>query len=218
MKPTERSILSLLPEETKCRLFQLGKIDTAPKGTLLFDELTELPDILFLLEGYVCLYRSSYQGESRVIFVCSEGEVLNEVCIEQEKTSVAARTLSDVTLLRVPRLQAEALMEQDSAFARLLFRSLAQKTRRLYHKVGNATGSYTLKNRMAAAIRKLARDYGTDTPQGRTVNFEITVNFLSAYMGAKRETVSRALSEMKKAGLIHHENGRLTVPDVRMLL
>lgn len=217
MRATDRSTLASLPEETKQQLFSMGTACTAAKGETLFDELTEMTDILFLLEGFVSLYRSSYQGESRVIFICPAGEVLNEVSLENPKTSVAARALSDIVYLRVPREQVSALMLRDAAFGQAMFRSLVQKTRRLYHKVGNATGTYTLKNRMAAAIWKLTRNYSTRTALGYTVDFEVTVNFLSTLMGAKRETVSRALSEMKKSGLILHENGTLTVPDLQKL-
>lgn len=217
MKAVDRAIFSGLPESTREVLFSLGTIRTAAKGKILFEERADMPELLIVLEGYVSLYRSSFQGNSRVIFICSTGEILNEVCLENEKTSVAASTLSDVQLLCIPRDAALALARKDAAFAQAAFHSLAQKTRRLYHKIGNANGTYALKNRLAATLWKLARDYGEDTPVGRTVAFEITVNFLADLMGTKRETVSRALSEMKRSGLITHENGTLAVLNLQGL-
>lgn len=208
---TDRSFLHSLPEDTAAALLEAGKQKTIPKGMVLFGELENCAEIYMVLDGFAALYRSSIQGESRNIFICSEGELLNEVCLERQKTSVAARALSDMTVLSIPTEKVEELISVHPILGRMLFRSLAQKTRRLYHKVGNANGTYALKDRLQALIRKLARDYGVPTDGGCTVGFELTVNLLSSMLGAKRETVSRALSELKRSGMITHENGVLTV-------
>lgn len=213
MKTTNRTAFFQLPEATREELYAHSVVQMVPKGEVLFDEREAVADLLILLEGYVSLFRSSFRGDSRVIFICSAGEMLNEVCLENEKTSVAAKALSDLKFLRISKEAVQELMGSDAAFMQAVFTSLAQKTRRLYHKVGNDNGTYALKNRLAANLWKLARDYGEVHDGGCTVAFEITVNFLSEMMGAKRETVSRALSEMKRAGLISHENGTLTVLD-----
>lgn len=210
---TDRSFLHSLPEAAAAAVMEAGTQKTIPKGTVLFGERENCGEIYIVLDGFAALYRSSYQGENRIIFICSKGELLNEVCLERQKTSVAARALSDVTVLCVPIEKVEEMITVYPILARMLFRSLAQKTRRLYHKVGNANGTYALKDRLQALIRKLARDYGIPSDGGRTVAFELTVNLLSSMLGAKRETVSRALSELKRSGMIAHENGVLTLLD-----
>lgn len=187
------------------------------KGDILFTEADDMTDMVFLLEGYAALGRNSFRGDSRSIFICAGGEVLNEVCAEGGKPAVTAVALSDGALLRIPIQKLQALLSGSAAFSRAMFLSLSRKTRRLYHKVGNDNGTYPLKNRLAATLWKLTRDYGFDTDLGRQLDFELTVNFLASYMGAKRESVSRALSAMKKHGLIIHENGVLTVRNMTAL-
>lgn len=217
MEAVQRSIWDQLPEGTRAALNACGTTLSVAKGTSLFGELDEVGELYFLLEGYVCLHRSSFRGEDRVIFVCAAGEILNEMVMENSKTSIAARALSDALLLRVPVAELYCLTQKDPILAQALFRALARKTRRLYHKVGNDTGTYTLKNRLAANVWKLARDYGIPEAEGRRVDFEVTVNLLSEMMGAKRESVSRALSELKRSGLVTHENGVLSVRDMSRL-
>lgn len=187
------------------------------KGDVLFTENEPMADMVFLLSGFAALSRDSFRGDNRCIFICAEGEVLNEVCIEGGKAAVTATALTAGELLRVTMPRFHDLMSREASFSGAMFLSLSRKTRRLYHKVGNDNGTYPLKNRMAATLWKLSRDYGTDTEMGRRLDFELTVNFLAAYMGAKRESVSRALSAMKKQGLILHDNGVLTVRNMAAL-
>lgn len=209
----DRDLISQLPESAREALLSVGYVESCRKGHEIFGELETMEELCFLLEGYVSLYRNSYRGENRVIFICGAGEILNELVLENGKTSVAARALSDCKVLRITRQEMDSLIQQYPCLIEGVLRSLAQKTRRMYHKVGNDNGTYTLKVRLAAAIRKLARDYGVETERGIRVDFEVTVNLLSSMLGAKRETISRALSDMKKSGLIAHENGVLTVMD-----
>lgn len=213
----DRNTFSQLPSATQAALLACGIQQSVPKGTELFAELEDVEDLYFLLDGYTALHRSSFHGEDRIVFICAAGEILNEISLENGKPAIAARTLSPATLLRVPRAEVEHLIQQDPLLAQAIFRSLARKSHRLYHKVGNATGTYALKNRMAATIWKLARDYGVDTPDGRRINFEVTVNLLADFMGAKRESVSRALSEMKREDLLTHKNGTMTVTDLQRM-
>lgn len=211
MQAADRSFFSLLTPERRCNLMALGSREVFRKGDILFSESDNMEDMVFLLEGYAALCRDSFRGDSRGIFICARGEVLNEVCAEGGRPAVTAIALSDGELLRLPMDKLRVLLSGDAAFAGTMFLSLSRKTRRLYHKVGNDNGTYPLKNRMAATLWKLTRDYGTDTSGGRVLDFELTVNFLATYMGAKRESVSRALSAMKKQKLITHESGVLTV-------
>lgn len=217
MKAVHRSIWDTLPEPTKEALFAGGTQEVCAKGAEIFGELDDVDCLFFLLDGYVSLYRSSFHGETRVIFICAAGEILNEVVLENAKTSIAAKALSEVTLLRVPLKELFRLVREDESLATALFQALAQKTRRLYHKVGNANGTYALKDRLAATVWKLARDYGVPAENGQRVDFDISVYLLSDMMGAKRESVSRALSELKRSGLITLENGTLTVLDMQRL-
>lgn len=212
-----RNLFSHLPEESGKALLSAGTIRRFRKGERIFGEVDTMTDICILTEGYVSLYRSSYRGETRTIFVCGAGEILNEPVLDTGKTSVAAKVLSDAAVLYVPVESLLRRMAEDTALTAFVFHSLSQKTRRLYHKVGNDNGTYTLKTRLIAVIRKLARDYGVEAEKGIRIDFEVTVNFLSSMLGAKRETISRALSELKKEGSILHENGVLTVTDLERL-
>ncbi|MDD6039038.1 MAG: Crp/Fnr family transcriptional regulator [bacterium] len=208
------TILTSLSESSRERLFSAGACRTIKKGAVIFGEREEIDTVDFVLDGFVSLYRNSRYGEIKILFICAAGELLNEVVVDQAKTSVAAKTLSDVTLLRIPRIRFIKMLQEDAGLAEAVFKSLSLKTRRLFHQAGNANGTYPLNQHLAAKIYKLARDYGTDTAHGTKVGFDVTVTFLANMLGAKRETVSRAVSQMKRGGYILHDNGTLIVPSL----
>ncbi len=216
MTPDKRFFISL-PQRQKETLLTIGKKEYIHEGGIIFEELQDLPDLYILLEGYVALYRKGYRGGERVIFICSAGEALNEICLENSKASISALALSGCTILRVSFFKLEEQIIKEPAIERALYRSLSGKVRRLYHKTGNDNGTYTLKGRLSASLRKLARDCGVDTPEGRQINFPVTVNLLASMMGSKRETLSRTLSELKKDGVVSHIGTVLTVTDEKKL-
>lgn len=212
-----RMLLDQIPLMTRKRLFDLGKLHHYKKGQVIFREQEEVQHIYFVVEGYAALYRNSKQGEEKVIFICAPSEVLNEVILERPVASISARALNELTLLRVKRSDLYDLMRTDSELGWMLFCSLSQKTRRLYHQSTNFHGNYTLEARLASKIWKLMRDHGYRNAQGTVLRFDVSVTFLASLVGAKRESVSRILSVWKREGIVIHKDSRLIVPDVELL-
>lgn len=206
-----------MPEHCRKKIMSSGVVEKIKKGNIIYGEREEVQSIYFVLDGFVSLYRNSRYGEVKIIFICASGEMLNEVVLEKEKTSVAAKALSEVSLLCISRKEFHELLRDDFDLVKAVFESISRKTRRLFHQAGNANGTYPLEKHLASKIWKLARDYGKDTPRGKEIEFEVTVTLLANMLGAKRESVSRAVSKMKKEGYIIHENGLLTVPSIERI-
>ncbi len=216
-KRVERGLLNLINAKSKEALMNAGNIITLKKGEILFSEREEVKSMYIVLDGFVALYRNSRYGEIKVIFICTNGEVLNEVVLQDEKTSICTKMLTETKLLCIHRTALYKLIAENPEIAKEIFESLARKTRRLYHQVGNSNGTYPIEKRLAAKLWKLARDYGKPTDKGKQICFETTVTFLANMLGAKRETISRIISSWKKDGVVLHENGFLTVIDMHDL-
>ena len=213
----DRGILAGLPVDLKDGLFNAGKIIEIKKGHILFSEREEIESLFIVVDGFMALYRNSRYGEIKVIFICTNGELLNEVVLQNEKTSICSKALTDTKLLAIHKSEIYKLLKENPDLQMLLFNSLAKKTRRLYHQVGNANGTYPLEKRLAAKIWKLARDYGYETDEGKRISFETTVTFLANMLGSKRESVSRQISQMKANNILIHENGYLIIKNMDKL-
>jgi len=216
-KVKSRNVLDKLSSESREKFLKLGKIETRKKGDVLFIEREKIEHMYIILEGYVSLYRNSKYGDERVIFICTDGEIVNEVCLQDNKTSIAARALSDLRLLKIYVKDLDNFFENDYEAFKIVYNSLAHKLRRLYRQTGNSNGTFPIEKRLAARIWKLARDYGKNIEGGRKIKFEVTVTLLASMVGAKRETVSRIISKMKKEKLIKHDKGVLIVLDMDAL-
>lgn len=214
-EPEPRKILARISKEKLALFFMEGEPITVKKNTLIF-EASET-SAFFLLDGYVSLSRDSKYGDEKIIFICGPQEMLNELVLETDSSSVTARALSECTLLKVDHSKLRELAIQDITLYEAIFRSLTGKTRKLYRQAGNNTGTYPLEKHLMVKIWKLARDCGHDTDKGRTIDFDVSVTMLANLLGAQRESVSRAISVLKKEQLILLDKKQLTVPDMERL-
>lgn len=212
-----RLVLDHIPLTVRKRLFDIGKLQVYKKGATIFRVQEEVQHIYFVVEGYVSLFRDSKQGEKKVIFICAPSEVLNEVILERPVSSITAKALTETTLLKVKRQDLSQLMKEEYELSTMMFKSLSQKTRRLYHQATNFHGNYSLEARLASKVWKLMKDHGYQCSMGTMLRFDVSVTFLANLLGAKRESVSRILSVWKKEGIIIHKDNRLIVPDMQVL-
>ncbi len=217
METEKRGLLNRISPELKEKLISLGEIHQYKRGGMLYGQQSETEELCFLLEGYAALSRSSRYGEERILFLCAAGDLTDELVLEDGIHRNTAVCLSDCRVLFVGRNEFEDLLRQNGELTRALFESLAVKTRSLYHQTGNSNGTYPPEKRLAARLLKLARDFGTDKKEGRQINFRVTVSMLASMTGAKRETVSRCISALKKEGCVRHEDGILTITDPEAL-
>lgn len=211
----KRQILNNLSNDEKRYLISLGDEKELKRGDIFIKE-GEAANVFFIIKGHAAVYKNSRYDEERTVFICGQDEIVDETAIEGVST-ISAKAMDDVTVLEIPRDKFKATLIASPELSDQLFYSLAIKARRLYHQVGNANGTYPLEEHVKIKIWKLARDYGVDYKGGRQIQFEITVTMLATMLGAKRESVSRAISSLKKQKLIKMENGIITVPNMKKL-
>jgi CRP-like cAMP-binding protein len=194
------------------RLKQYGK------RAVLFRDREGVGEFYFLVSGLVSLFKVSGMGERKVVFLCKEGEMLNEVIIGEEVASIEAEALTDCQVLVMKRKDLEQLMAYDYQFCKGVMESMAIKIRRLYRQMKNTPNSVRLDRQIGAKIWKLCRDYGNVCEEGVEIGFDITISFLAEMVGAKRETVSRQVKVLVEQGLIQVERRRVKVLDQEKLV
>ncbi len=90
--------------------------------------------------------------------------------------------------------------------------SMTNKIRRMYRQLKN-TVPLKVEKRVAAKLWKLAKDYGEYGKNGEVIKLNITVTYLSEMLGSSRETISRALKELKNKELIYYEGKKIIIKD-----
>lgn len=211
------TILKNANEKIKESVKKNGRLVIQEKGVPIFRERERVDTLYFIVKGYVVMYRHNHRGDRKNIFIYTDGVLLNEVIVEKPIASVSAEPLCDTLILKIPRKYFMCYME-DSAFSREVVYSSTKKIRKMYHQLANTSNSFGLEKQIMAKVWKLARDYGIETPSGIQIPFKVTITFLADMLGAKRESASRVMGQLKKADLIEYKEKQIVVPDIEKLL
>lgn len=211
-------VLSAAQQSTKNALLSSLQLHKYKKNERIFQEQTQLSCFYFVVTGIVYLCKLNHHNENRVIFLCANGEMLNETVIDGQPSSVCAIALTDTEIIRIPVKRMKHLMCKDHALSEAMMESMALKIRKLYRQMKNTNNSVHLEQQIAAKLWKLARDYGVRTEKGIKIPFELSITFLADMVGSKRETVSRNVKRLLEEELIQLEGKIFYVVDQSELL
>ncbi|MDO4275372.1 MAG: Crp/Fnr family transcriptional regulator [Eubacteriales bacterium] len=188
------------------------------KNEVIFREKEETASFCFVAKGIVYLSKLNHHQESRVIFLCGEGEMLNESLIDGHNASATAMTLTETVIIKICVRDMRELMRQEPAIADAVMKSMAGKIRRLYRQMKNTNNSVHLEQQIAAKLWKLSKDYGIQEAYGRRIPFDLSITFLADMVGSKRETVSRKVKKLAELGLIEMKGKTFIINDQEELL
>jgi CRP/FNR family transcriptional regulator/CRP/FNR family cyclic AMP-dependent transcriptional regulator len=160
------------------------------------------------------------QGGGEVVFaIAGPGEVFGELSLfdEDGERSADAQALEPTECLLIAK---GPLLEFLTARPQLLLRIIASLN--AYIKQKDATiGDVTfldIPGRVAAKLVQLADTKGRPTPDGISLELNLSQQTLAAMVGATRENVNRALRRFSELGYIRLEHGSITVLNRDQLL
>src|SRR5699024_1147376 len=153
-------------------------------------------------------------GEKKVIFVYQDGQVLNEVILNDLPASVSCEVLERAEVLAIPKNQLEHLMEKDFTMTRNIINSMSTKIRRMYRQLKNTSASIRLDKKIAAKLWKLGKDYGEPCGDGMRIGMRLSITYLADMLGAKRETVSRQVKVLTQADLVDIRESHFVIKDM----
>lgn len=198
--------------ETRQQFEQLGKVLTVPRGQLCIRAREEIPGIYFILEGKVQIYNLTSCGKKKILFVLGKGQIANE-SLTKSLSSVFCETLEACSFFVIRQKDLLTLMEKDFQLTQALFQYQERKIWRLEHQLKNTVGSIFLERKLAAKLWKLCRDFGVPTEEGLMIDIDLSITFLSDFLGAPRETTSRICKRLADRGLIIMNKKRICIPN-----
>ncbi|MGY0394472.1 MULTISPECIES: Crp/Fnr family transcriptional regulator [unclassified Fusobacterium] len=212
------ALLDNLDKETKDSLSAISKIKEYKKGDLLYSHKEKINTIYFILEGVAGLYKANDDNSRKVIFLLGEGNLINEVILFENVTTLSCELLAPTKLLEIPRLEFVKILESSHSLSKAVIESLIKKNKKLTHQLKNISNSITVDRQIAFKLWKLGRDFGKETPEGILIDFDLPITYLAEMLGAKRETVSRQVKLLTELGLISVNKKRFTLHKYSELL
>ena len=197
---------------TIARLAASGTVRTYRRGTYLFHQGDDSPDVFFLVQGRVEISSLSSNGHRQLHTTIDTPQFFGELGVLGDM----ARTAAALALVEssVWRTEASAFLEfvgEEPAAARSLLRALARQV--LSHEAFVDDLLYLdLKGRVAKRLLQLVAPSLDELPEdGAVVPSIVTHADLASLCGGSRENVTRILSDLQRRGFLERDGRRFVL-------
>jgi CRP/FNR family transcriptional regulator, cyclic AMP receptor protein len=171
--------------------------------------------LFFIVSGYVKSGRLGSTGRPPLTTVCGPGEIVGEMSLlDGGRRGSTVSVLEDAELLVISRELMTRLLESSPALARSMLQLTARRFRSLTDRF-ESLSSLGVPERLAGAVLKLAKKYGSASPNGEvTIPIRLSQQDLGSLVGTCRETVNKMLRLWTERRLIRQESGRIVINDL----
>lgn len=220
---TEQSAIELLRsvplfadlEEGELERFsQVAVPRSFPAGTRVFHEGDSSDACYIVSEGSFRVTREHSDGRAITLATLGPGEIFGELAmLDGDKRSASAESITDGTLLALPANDVRGLLARNPEIALKLVAGLVRRLRAANMRLSRQSFQ-TVPSRVAGILAQLSRE-GQENDDGDGEMQEVTIRMnqtdLAQLAGTSRESVSRFLAELERAGVVRSGRGRVTV-------
>jgi CRP-like cAMP-binding protein len=194
-QPPAVAIRSHGADDGMIELAALGTVVTLGRGTAVYREGDEAPHWYRVLSGTGCTSKLLPDGRRQIAAFLHAGDYFGFEALGEH--GFAAEAITDMVVVRYPKLRTEALARTDGTVSRR-FREIACRSLLAAYERLITLGRKTAGERVATFLLELART----APDGKTIGLTMSRTDIGDYLGLTLETVSRTLAAMKHDGLI----------------
>jgi len=173
----------------------------------------DMGDSLFVLtEGRVKVVLYGDSGREVILSMLRPGEIFGEMSLldnEPRSASVMAVEATRALVLDRPAFVRHLRAHPETALA--VMRELSSRLRQADRVIGNLA-LLDVFGRVAGLLKQLGEREGQETDEGVLIAERPTQAEIAAMVGTSRETVSRALSEFQRRGLIVMSGRQVLLP------
>ncbi|SET14845.1 CRP/FNR family transcriptional regulator, anaerobic regulatory protein [Oceanobacillus limi] len=199
-------------------ILDLAKHRMYRQGTHIFMQGDPLTNVYFIHQGKVKIYKTDIHGKEQIVNVLQKGDMFpHQGFFRQDDYPAHAEVAEDALLIYIPINLFENFLLTHPEICVKLFRVLGDiivdLQRRLEEKI--MLNTY---DQIIMLLIRLGNKHGRELGNG---NIHITTHFtnreLANMIGSSRETVSRTLTQLKKAELITNDEKGDLILDIEAL-
>jgi CRP/FNR family transcriptional regulator/CRP/FNR family cyclic AMP-dependent transcriptional regulator len=200
------------PPDTIARLAGLGQMRRYRRGTYLFHQGDDAPDVFFLVDGRVEISSLTSNGHRQLHTTIDTPQFFGELGVlgDMPRTA-AALALDESDVWRADGESFLRFLTGEPSTAKALLRALARQV--MSHEAFVDDLLYLdLKGRVAKRLLQLVTPSLDDLPEdGAVVPSIVTHADLASLCGGSRENVTRILSDFQRRGLVEREGKRFVL-------
>lgn len=211
-------IFSELDDAALQQLARRCVVRPVPAGHVLFTTGEECRGLYMIESGRVRIYRTDPAGREQVLHIEGPGRTVAELpMFDGGPYPASAVTIEDCNLVFLPRAAFEFLYRSQPDIAHAIIRALGRRLRHLVH-LTETLAFRDVAARLAMLLVGYAERAGVETADGVVIELDRTQEELAHEIGTARESVSRAMKQLRRKRLIEPlEHNRLLIPDVQRL-
>jgi CRP/FNR family transcriptional regulator len=169
--------------------------------------------LFFVRRGIVKTTKVTDDGRELTLQFYTKNDLFGEVAVfNPGPHSTQAEAYEDVTLYATNRDGFLRLLTAHPELALRVSKIIAERRERLENRVGRLLFK-TAHARLASLFLDLSEDFGVRDSRGVIINLKLTHKEMAALIGATRETVSFAILDLRRDGLILTESKRVVIVD-----
>ncbi|WP_297989139.1 Crp/Fnr family transcriptional regulator [Anoxybacillus sp.] len=211
------SLFSHLSDQELDTIVHIATVRTYQPKTLAFMQGDPLDRVFFIARGMVKIYKTDTNGKEQIVSLLQEGDMFPHTGFFRHGAYPAhAEMMSETTLIVIPIEQFEQTLICYPQLCVKLFRVMGEKIIELQTHLEELAFHNTAEQ-LARLFIRLAKTNGTYVNGRYRLKAPLTTRELANMIGTARETVSRALSQLKQQDIVTTDEDGCYIIDVHAL-
>lgn len=206
------SLLGMLPDAALKRLLAISRQGDFGPRERIFSKSDAADHMFVVINGRVKIFLTGSGRRSKTFAYLGTGDFFGEMAVITGKTrSASAEAVEPTSLLMIHKRDFRRLLEKDAKLSLYLLEAVSERLHQADEEISDLLFRNVL-GRVAKTLRDLGpRDRSQSGP--RALPRAYTHQELADLVGTTREPLSRALSALRRAGLIDSREGNITLLD-----
>lgn len=180
-------------------------------GTVIFREGDTSDTCYVVGRGHARAVRENVDGRTITLAHFGPGDIFGELAMfDDEKRSATIETLDDVEAIAILGQDFRRLLREHPDIAVKLVIGLGRRLREANERLARQSFQ-TVQSRVAGVLGQLVRQAQSEGAGERDVLVTITQADIAQLAGSSRESASRFLAVLERAGVVTQGRGRVTV-------
>jgi CRP-like cAMP-binding protein len=182
-----------------------------PAGQVIFREGDASDTCYVVGTGHARAVRENVDGRTIALAHFGPGDIFGELAMfDDERRSATVETLDEVEAIAILGQDMRRLLREHPDIAVKLVIALGRRLREANERLARQSFQ-TVQSRVAGVLGQLVRQAQAEGAAERDVLVTITQADIAQLAGSSRESASRFLAVLERAGVVTQGRGRLTV-------
>jgi CRP/FNR family transcriptional regulator len=214
----EVPLFSTLAEDELERVLEVTSTDRFEADQVVFREGDTSSTCYVIRSGHACALREHADGRVITLARFGPGDIFGELAMleDTERRSATVKALDELEVLAILGPDMRRLLVEHPSIAVKLIVALGRKLRETNERVAGLSFQ-TVQSRVARVLSQLVQAARAEGETDSDVLITSTQAELARLAGSSRESASRFLAVLERAGIISQGRGRLTVHDPEAL-